>query len=598
MAILRRLFWQIYLAQLAIVLTALLVVGFFIFDAIDSFHRKQTISQLRDSARVAGFYLQDQTEALDSVAIDPICDKLGRRSDIRYTVVVPSGAVSGDSHRDPETMENHADRPEIISAFRGETGRSCRYSHTTDQHMMYLAAPVWDNGRISAVVRTSIALSDIDETMSHIQKAITYPFIAVLFFAGAVSLIVTRLITRPVKEIQNASQRLAKGDFDIRLREPYTKELADLADSVNKLAADLDKHTREVSRRKNEHDAMLSSMSEGVLATNLDEVVVYANGAALEMLGIEGEDIQGRNMRELVRSTAFYDIIDKVKTTRKPDAVDFTPPESPEKILRVKSADLKDSDKQIVGVLLVLSDVTEARYHDRVRRDFVSNVSHELKTPLTSINGFVETLLDGAIDEEDQARRFLNIIARQTGNLRVIIDDLLTLSRLEDPNSQRALNLVSCSVCKTLEAAQELVQRKSVEKEIEIDVECEPGLEFRMHQGLIEQAVVNLLDNAIAASSKGDKIKLRACEKGTNLRIEVEDHGCGIAGKYISQIFERFNRIDTGRSRERGGTGLGLSIVKHIAAIHNGTVYVESRVGSGSTFTIEMPMHDTSNEVT
>ncbi len=589
MAILRRLFWQVYSAQLAIVLTALLVVGFLVFDAVDSFHRKQTIKKLRDSARVAGLYLQDRTEGLDSVAIDAICDKLGRQSDIRYTVVLPSGAVSGDSQRDPEIMENHSGRPEIISAFRGETGRSRRYSRTIDQHMMYLAAPVWDNGRISAAVRTSIALSDIDETMSQIQKAIAYPLIAVLFFAAAVSLIVTRLITRPVKEIQNASQRLAEGDFDIRLHEPYTKELAGLAESVNKLAADLQAHTRKVSRQKNERDAMLSSMTEGVLALGMDEAVVFANRAASEMMGLDEKNIEGRNIRELVRSAPLYDVIDKVVQTRQPGAVDISLPGSAEKILRVKSTLLQGSDGRIEGILLVFSDVTEARHYDRVRRDFVSNVSHELKTPLTSIGGFVETLLEGAIEDKEQARRFLKIIGRQTGNLRVIVDDLLTLSRLEDSGSERTLNLVPYSVRKALEASMELVQQKTEEKEIGIDVQCESDLEFRMHPVLIEQAVVNLLDNAIAASNKGGTVHLRAYLEGALLKIEVEDHGCGIPRRYLSKIFERFNRVDTGRSRGRGGTGLGLSIVKHIAGIHGGTVHVDSNIGRGSIFTIEMP---------
>ncbi len=585
MAILRRLFWQIYSAQLAIVLTALLVVGFLVFGAFDSFHRKQTIRKLRDSARVAGLYLQDQTEGLDSVAVDAICDKLGRQSDIRYTVVLPSGVVSGDSQRDPEIMENHSGRPEIISAFRGDIGRSCRYSRTTDQHMMYLAAPVWDNRRISAAVRTSIALSDIDETISQIQKAITYPLIAVLFFAGAVSLIVTRLITRPVKEIQNASQRLAEGDFDIRLHEPYTKELAGLAESVNQLAADLQAHTRKVSRQKNEREAMLSSMTEGVLALGMDEAVVFANRAASEMMGLDGKDIKGRNIRELVRSASLYDVIDNVMKTRRPGAVDISAPGPSEKILRVKSTLLQGSD----GILLVFSDVTEARHYDRVRRDFVSNVSHELKTPLTSIGGFVETLLEGAMEDKEQARRFLKIIARQAGNLRVIVDDLLTLSRLEDTGSERTLNLVPYSVRKALEASVELVQQKAEGKEISIDVQCESDLEFSMHPVLIEQAVVNLLDNAIAASNRGGTVHLRAYLEGALLKIEVEDHGCGIPRRYLSKIFERFNRVDTGRSRGHGGTGLGLSIVKHIAGIHGGTVHVESSIGRGSVFTIEMP---------
>jgi two-component system phosphate regulon sensor histidine kinase PhoR len=257
--------------------------------------------------------------------------------------------------------------------------------------------------------------------------------------------------------------------------------------------------------------------------------------------------------------------------------------------LHVHGTTLHDGEHQRIGALVVLHDTTRLRRLENVRRDFVANVSHELRTPVTSIKGFVETLLDGAMDDPESTRRFLRIILRQANRLNAIIEDLLTLSRIERGTEEVTIELGEDSVGEVLQAAIEMCQQSAADKGISLHLDCPPTLRLRMNAHLLEQAVVNLVGNAVKYSEPGSTVHIGACQDGGDIVIQVKDRGCGIEAKHLPRLFERFYRVDKARSRELGGTGLGLAIVKHIALAHRGAVEVESAVGHGSTFSIRLP---------
>lgn len=565
-------------------------VGFLTLRGVHSLHVLQTEKNLKSNALLAAEHLKDLTQTLSPAVVDSLCDQLGEKTGIRFTVIIPSGLVAGDSKKDPETMENHKNRPEIIEAMQGNVGSASRYSRTIKRHMMYVATPVMKNGQILGVMRTSLPLTFVEQTVGNLKKELIFWLLSILAVAAIISAATSNSTTRPVKHMQEAAHKLANRNFDIRLPSFSIREFAGLAESIEQMAADLDHQIKEVSRQRNEREAMLASMNEGVVALNRDEQVVFANKVARRMLDIKKKDINSeKNIRELVRNTNLFELLESISETKQTKECDLSLLSSPDRILRVRGARLLNAEDADIGLLIVMDDVTKSRHLEKVRKDFVSNVSHELRTPITSIAGFVETLLDGAINEKAEAERFLKIIAKQTENLKAMVEDLLMLSRLEAPEEQRALSLSEIPLCDIVSNAIEACEAIATQRNVKIQMNCEGDTTHPVHKGLMEQAVVNLIDNAIKASDEEQVVNVTVSEKEKELVITVKDDGYGIPAKHIPRIFERFTRVDKGRSRQQGGTGLGLSIVKHIVNLHGGRIYVDSSPGRGSIFSIHLP---------
>jgi len=278
-----------------------------------------------------------------------------------------------------------------------------------------------------------------------------------------------------------------------------------------------------------------------------------------------------------------------VLASQQPLEVEIEVHDNGSRFLQAHGAVLRGAAAESIGAVVVLHDVTRLRRLEQVRRDFVANVSHELRTPVTSIKGFVETLLDGAMNNPDELQRFLRIVATQTDRLNAIIEDLLTLSRIEQESERAEIPLSKTSIKSVLSAAMEVCGVKAAEKDIHIELNCQAELQAEVNPPLLEQAVINLLDNAIKYSPTGQTVHLEANLAETEVVISVRDHGCGISREHLPRIFERFYRVDKARSRKLGGTGLGLAIVKHIAQVHRGAATVESVIGQGSTFFIHLP---------
>ncbi len=585
----KRLLWQIYPSYVLITLLSLLAVTFYTSKSLRKFYLNHVESDLEARARLVEKQVSKRPLLADQAYVDRLCKDLGKKSSTRITVILPPGKVIGDSEDDPASMENHAGRPEIKEALAGRVGRWTRPSPTLQKMMTYVAIPVYEDNQIIAVVRTSIPVTAIDGALRAIRVRIFFGGLAIAVIAAAVSWAISRRISRPLEEMQKGAQRFARGELSRKLTIPNTNEMAALAQAMNEMAAQLDQKIRTMLRERNEQEAVLSSMVEGVLAVDRDEQLITLNGAAAKLLGVGSVEVSGRSIQEVVRNADLQQFVGKALTSPQPVESEITVRENGERFLQAHGTVLRDGEGHEIGALVVLNDITRLRRLENVRRDFVANVSHELRTPITSIKGFVETLLDGAIQNPPDAEHFLEIIAKQVDRLNAIVEDLLTLSRIEQEAETPKIKLEDGSVREVLEAAIQVCEVKAAAKEICIQLACGSDLLARMNAPLLEQAVVNLIDNAIKYSGRGSTVEVTGSQSDYETTIAVRDEGCGIAKKDLPRLFERFYRVDKARSRELGGTGLGLAIVKHIAKAHGGAVTIESTVGKGSTFSIHLP---------
>ncbi|MDZ7618908.1 MAG: ATP-binding protein [Patescibacteria group bacterium] len=406
------------------------------------------------------------------------------------------------------------------------------------------------------------------------------------FLAAGLSLVVCRKIARPFEDARRDAERMASGDFQHRLHASASQEMDGVAKTLNHLADQLLEQIRTLDAERNHRDAILTSMVEGVLAVDADQRLISVNRAGAALLGIDRAKATGRSLHEAVRNADLQQLVAEVLNGEQPQLAEIMFHGKEECVLEAHGTVLRSAGGQKLGALVVLHNVTQLRRLENVRRDFVANVSHELKTPVTSIKGFVETLLDGAMDNRDDAIRFLQIVAAQTDRLTMIIEDLLTLSRVEQEYEQAEIVLEPATIRNVLESAAAVCQGKAAKKDIRFTIDCQPDLLGMINPLLLEQAVVNLVDNAVKYSPAGATVELQAEASFEDVAIRVCDSGCGIPREHLSRIFERFYRVDKARSRSLGGTGLGLSIVKHIAQAHGGRAAVESTPGKGSTFTV------------
>jgi two-component system phosphate regulon sensor histidine kinase PhoR len=584
----RSLLWRLIPSYALVALLALVVAGWIASSQLESSHLQATRSRLQATAD----YFDSRLGPEIPTDLADFCRETRRfdqTSGIRVTLIQGDGKVDCDSLGRPEEFEGQLNRPEIKQALEGRTRDWTRYNAGLDRRVFYMAVPVLRNDELFGIFYLSTDLGELDQALAQLHYSLLAAGAVLLVLAGLGARWVIGGITRPLGQLQQAISRLGNGQWSARVPIAEDRELADLDEAFNRMADQLQRQLSVLVQNNNEQKAVLASMAEGVLALDSQERVISMNMASARLLGLDQTQAQGRRLREVVRNADLSRFITRALDDAEPVEADVLLLGDRQRVMQARGSALHDVDGRAIGAVIVLNDVTDFRRLEHIRRDFVANVSHELKTPVTSIKGFVETLLDGAVNDPQDADRFLRIIAKQADRLHAIIEDLLSLSKIEQSEDSEDIALQEVPLRPVLESAVNTCQSIAQERNIEVLLACDERLQAKINPVLLEQAVVNLLDNALKYSDPGRQVQVEAAETDTEVTIRVTDHGCGIAAEHVVRIFERFYRVDRARSRKLGGTGLGLAIVKHIVQTHRGHVTVDSTPGIGSTFTIHLP---------
>ena len=573
---------------LSLILFALTGVCWYDFISFKAAVYNQAAADLEIRAQLATQQILPQFRPVKSDIVDALCKKLGKNSSIRITAIVPTGKVIGDSEDDPSRMDNHSDRPDVKVALVGRSGAS----GGTEDKMIYSAVPVKSNGEILGVVRVGLPTLSLDQSLAKVQVKIAGAWLIMAALATGAGLFISRRITSSIEIIRQGAQRFAEGNLDHKIPSTESAETDTLAELLNQMASRWDEKINPILTRRSEQEAVLSSMMEGVLAVDADEKLISINQTAAKLFNVNAHQAHGRHIQEVVRNTNLYQFVIRALSSRQVIEDDITlRADDGERLLQVRGMILQNAQEKDFGALIVLNDVTRLRRLENVRRDFVANVSHELKTPITSIKGWVETLLDEGLKDPVQATQFLKVIAKQADRLNAIIEDLLSLSRIEQETESAGIAKEKANIREVIHAAVTVCHAKALQKQLTIEIQCSDDMRADINPPLLEQALVNLIDNAIKYSEPAKLIQIRVTDTKHEVTISVKDEGCGIPTDHLPRLFERFYRVDKARSRKLGGTGLGLAIVKHIAHAHRGTVDVDSTSGKGSLFSIRLPKH-------
>jgi two-component system phosphate regulon sensor histidine kinase PhoR len=586
------LFWKLALTFLALLLGVLIAVDFFAERSLRDEYVRTALAQLESIARLAKARpLQlssvPPTSPEDHAALNQWVSQMAA-SEVRVTVIAADGRVLADSQSDTRTMENHSDRPEVREALARGEGTSARRSVTVGRDLLYYAVKYELASGTPIVLRFALPLATVHETLRAFRSKLWFASVIIMLLAGTASLLVSLGFSDRIERLKEFSRRVAEGDFRPLPVDGSGDALEKLGASLNQTAARLDQTIRTLTEERNLSSAILGSMVEGVAVVNGAERLVFANQGFAGILELDVPPKSGSALVEVVRQTEMIEAVRKVLAGEPRVEAEIVTGTLRQHFFAATVAAVRAGETS--GAVVVLHDITELRKLERVRRDFVANVSHEFRTPLTAIQGFAETLLAGAMNDPQNRERFLEIIVEHSRRLARLTEDLLMLSKMDADRLELEIRRVS--VAQLIESCMETSRHRAAEKEIEISVKPFNGLpDVAGDRRRLAEVLQNLLDNATQYTLSRGRIVVSAEVRGTEVVFTVADTGIGIPTADQPRIFERFYRVDAARSREAGGTGLGLSIAKHIVEVHGGRIWVESEVGRGSRFHFSVPIY-------
>ncbi|MDD5500321.1 MAG: ATP-binding protein [Candidatus Omnitrophica bacterium] len=580
---------KLTLSYFLLIFVSLGFVAFFLDKHLEQKSLSEIKSSLDNEARLIELQIVSSPGILGEPArLDRLCRNLAGAIESRITVIAPDGKVLADSEVPFERLadlENHGSRPEVLSAFKGGTGAEIRYSATLRIDMLYLAVPIAEGK--GGVLRLALPLTSVQRVLLAVRKTIFAGLFFTLGLAFVLASVLAKSLVGPIKRIIYASSKFAEGDFSRRIFHNSNDEIGRLAATLNKMAQDIEEKIREIATKNQHLEAIFNSMIEGVIVTDNQSRIISINSPIEALFDIRRDAAEGKFFLEGIRNSEISALIDEAMNSARFISKEVVLIIPAQKIVQANVSPIYEHDK-VTGSVAIIHDITEIRRLETMRRDFVANVSHELKTPLTSIKGFVETLLEGALDDKANSMDFLKIIKNHTDRLNVLINDLLELSHIE--SKEIVLNRERFKLSGLAEEVIAGFRSQAKKKGISVTSDLPSDLEICADKVKIEQVFGNLISNAIKYNKEGGFVRISSEPFGDKIKISVEDSGSGIPVKDLPRIFERFYRVDKARSRQLGGTGLGLSIVKHIVELHAGSVGVESAEGIGSKFFFTIPL--------
>jgi two-component system phosphate regulon sensor histidine kinase PhoR len=589
----RNLFWKLAFTFLALLFGVLLCAGFFAERSLRRDYERTGFQQLTAIARLAQqrpFTLSAiPPQTPEDVAALNAWVAFFSASGARVTIITPGGVVLADSQGDPQTMENLAGRPEFVAALHNGEGRSLNHEVTLNRELLYFAFKQVAGNNPPLVVRFALPIDSADEVLGSFRRSLWISSFFILIVSGAVTLFASQKFTSRIDRLREFSRRVAEGDFRPLPADGTGDALESLRNSLNLTAGRLDRSIQTLTEERNLSSAILGSMVEGVAVVNAAERLVFSNQGFAEILGLDIPPESGKALVEVVRQAELLEAVRVVLAGEPRLETEVVTGTLRLRYFAATVAAVRASETS--GAVIVLHDITELRKLERIRRDFVANVSHEFRTPLTAIQGFAETLLAGAVDDPQNRGRFLEIIVEHSRRLARLTEDLLKLSKMDADRLELEIRRVSVS--QLIESCYETAQRRAEEKDLRLSLDLPTVLpDISGDARRLAEVLQNLLDNAIQYTLPGGQIVLSAVATPTEVVFTVSDTGIGIPQADQSRIFERFYRVDAARSREAGGTGLGLAIAKHLVEVHEGRLWVESEVGRGSEFHFSIPIFD------
>jgi len=576
--------WRITLPFILLILGSIGFLGLYLVDSARDTQIDNLRSQLENTARLTAQaslpgFTDPETEDLADLA-----ETLGRETGARVTIISLSGTVLGDSEEDPETMENHANRPEVMAALASGIGESTRYSATLGEQLMYVAVPIVSRGEVVGVARAALPLAAVENLVAKV----TTPVIAALGITAGVALLaaalISRAISRPIQEVTGAARRIARGELSQKISVKTKDEASQLAEAFNQMSLSLQKTVAEISEERGKLAAILASMADGVIMTDGEGNVLLANPAAEKLFGFKQGKVRGRYFIEAVPDYEVDEVLRSCLKTGREQAVQLESGIG-KRFLRVVAVPLI-TDRP-AGALVVFQDLTELRSLQTMRRELVGNISHELRTPLATIKAVIETLKDGAVEDRELTRNFLTSVDSEVDRMTQIVAELTELSRIESGKAELKLERVDLNTLAREAIAQ--LNPFATRRGVTVSLEPTPKLPpVTADKERVRQVITNLLHNALKFTPPKGKVTVAAGLKGDSATLSISDTGIGISGEDLPHVFERFYKAD--KARSGGGTGMGLAIAKHIVQAHGGTIRAQSEPGKGSTFSFSLPV--------
>lgn len=572
----------------------LITFVFYNSQSIQSFIQKEIYSDLINRIHILQPEVKNFLASKNYAKLQKKCEHIGKMTNTRITVILINGTVVCDSDANPQKMENHINRPEVQEALKKRKAKTIRYSKTLNQNLIYVALAISsEHDETIGITRLSVSLSHIDSIIQGHNFKLILAALIIAIISGLISLFISRRIITPLETMSKVAQKFAEGSFKHDLPESHTYEIKSLADSLKQMGHDLSKRIKINDDQRNQIEFIFESMTEGIIAFDKKNRIINLNQAAANLMGIDPISPLKKEITEINIQNDIYKFIEKTLEGDTYLEDDIIIEKENLIYIQAKGSILKDHKGKRRGAIIVLNDISRIKTLENLRREFVANVSHELKTPLTSIKGFAETLVEEEQTSTNDTKKFLNIIAKQADRLTDIIDDLLKLAKIEREAEKNEIDFDYSNLLDILKSSINFCETKwSNRKNFKISIDCPDHIVLFANLNLIEQAFTNLIDNALKYSDV-DPILINIIahlDTSTNyVVIKFCDNGKGIDKKHLPRLFERFYRVDKSRSRESGGTGLGLAIVKHIIEAHHGLIHVESTVNKGTEFTVKIP---------